>query len=96
MKSALARLTFHPTASHHFQLPANGSPSLLYVFTPDRKLGARAYSAVGQDFFAGSTQAQVRLDFWADSEWTDVVQPGAIFTIWYGGDVGAGVIDEVI
>jgi hypothetical protein len=96
MKSALASLTFDPDDSRHFKLPADGSPSLLYVFTPERKLGARAHSAVGQDFTPGSAQTRVRLDFWADNEWTDVVQPGATFTIWYGGDVGHGVIDEII
>ena len=96
MKSALASLRFYPDETRNFKLPASGTPSLLYVFTPELKLGARAYSAVDQDFFAGSEQFGVRLDFWADAEWTEVVQPGTTFTIWYGGDVGEGVIEEII
>lgn len=96
MRSAIARLTFAVAASRHFKLPANGSPSLLYVFGPDYTLGARACSATGQDFEPGSSQSGVRLDFWADDPWTDVVQPGAAFTIWYGGDVGHGVVEAII
>lgn len=96
MRSAIARLTFAANASRHYKLAADGSPSLLYVFGPDHKLGARAYSAIGQDFEPGSTQSDVRLDFWADDPWTDVVKPGAIFTIWYRGDVGQGVVEAVV
>lgn len=96
VKTALASLTFEPDPSRHFRLPAEGSPSLIYDFGPDNKLGARAYSASGQDFEPGSTQSNVRLDFWADDPWTDVVVPGATFAIWYGGDVGHGVIEQVL
>jgi hypothetical protein len=35
-------------------------------------------------------------DFWADDPWTDVVEPGATFTIWYGGDVGRGEVEAII
>lgn len=35
------------------------------------------------------------MEFWADHPWTDVVVPGATFTIWYGGDIGHGVIDAL-
>jgi hypothetical protein len=76
VRSVIVSLTFEPDATRHFRLPADGSPSLLYVFGPDHKLGARAYSAIGQDFEPGSTQSGVRLDFWADDPWTDVVVPG--------------------
>lgn len=96
MRSAIARLTFAADASRHFKLPADGSPSLLYVFGPDHTMGARAYSATGQAFEPGSSQSDVRLDFWADDPWADVVQPGAAFTIWYGGDVGHGVVEAII
>jgi hypothetical protein len=96
MRSAIVRLTFAADASRHFKLPADGSPSLLYVFGPDHMLGARAYSATGQDFEPSSSQSDVRLDFWADEPWTDVVQPGAAFTIWYGGDVGHGVVEAIV
>ena len=92
MRSAIASLTFAADGSRHFKLPANGSPSLLYVFGPDHTLGARAYSAIGKDFEPGSSQSDVRLDFWADDPWTGVVEPGATFTIWYGADVGHGVV----
>lgn len=96
MRSAIARLTFALDESRHFKLPGDGSPSLLYVFGPDQKLGARAYSPRGQDFEPGSSQPDVRLDFWADDPWTDVVQAGVVFTIWYGSDVGNGVIERLI
>lgn len=79
----------------HFKLPANGTPSLLFVFEGDIQLGARAYSEGAQDFAPGSEQ-RVRLDFWADEEWTDVVQAGALFKVWYGGDVGHGKIENVL
>ena len=95
MRSAIASLTFAADASRRFKLPADGSPSLVYVFGPDHLLGARAYSAIGKDFEPGSSQSDVRLDFWADDPWTDVVEPGATFTIWYGGDVGHGVVEAL-
>lgn len=96
MKSARATVTLYPDPSRHFALPADGSPSLIYVFSPERQFGARAYSASGQDFTPGSSQSDVRLEFWAEDEWTDAIQPGAAFSIWYGGDVGTGVIEEIL
>ena len=41
------------------------------------------------------TAPVLRLDFWADDPWTDAAEPGATFTIWYGGDVGHGVVDAL-
>ncbi|KRF24804.1 hypothetical protein [Phycicoccus sp. Soil803] len=96
MRSGLASLTFVADESRQYKLPADGTPSLVYVFGPDHTLGARAYSAVGQDFEPGSSQSHVRLDFWADDPWTDEVEPGASFKIWYGGDIGHGVVEAVI
>lgn len=96
MKSARAAVSFESSDDRHFALPADGTNSLLYVFGADRKLGARAYSPTGTAFAPGAAQDDVRLDFWAADEWTDVVQPGAAFVIWYGGDVGHGTITEVI
>jgi hypothetical protein len=81
MRSALATLTIDPDDSRQFRLPAEGTPSLLYVFGPDRQLGARATSASGKKFAPGFAETGVRLDFWAEDEWTDVVVPGANFTI---------------
>lgn len=96
MRSAIASLTLAADVSRHYKLPADGSPSMLYVFGSDHILGARAYSTSGQDFEPGSSQSGVRLDFWADDPWTDVVEPGATFTIWYGGDIGGGVIEALV
>lgn len=96
VRSALASLSCRHDDSRHYRLPADGSPSLLYVFSPEHMLGARAYSAVGQEFQPGTRQGHVRLEFWADDPWTDVVDAGAHFTICYGGDVGDGVIEAVL
>lgn len=93
--SARATLELDADDTRHYRLPADGTPSLLYVFGADKQLGARAYSADGQEFRPGTRHTDVRLDFWADEPWTDVVQPGAEFVVWYGGDVGRGVIDGI-
>lgn len=69
---------------------------MIFVFGQDRQLGARAYDESGDDFAPGTSHSNVRLDFWAEDEWTDVVQVGAEFVIWYGGDIGRGTIDAVI
>lgn len=82
--------------TRHFRLPADGTPSLVFVFRQDRQLGARAYSETGEDFVPGTSQENVRLEFWADEDWTDVVATGAEFVIWYGGDVGRGAITHVM
>jgi hypothetical protein len=95
MSSAIATLAFADDASRHFKLPADGLPSLVYVFGPVHTLGAWAYSAIGKDFEPGASQSAVRLDFWADEPWTDVVEPDATFTIWYGGDVGHEVVEAL-
>ena len=95
MRSAIASLVLDADVSGHYRLPAGGTSSLLFVFDGGHKLGARVYSASGEDFEPGSSQSRVRLEFWADDPWTDVVKPGATFTIWYGGDVGHGEIIEI-
>lgn len=89
---ATAEVEFDADPERHYDLPADGTPSLLYVFGPDRRLGARAYSRDGRTFTPGTRHGEVQLHFWADDEWTDVVVPGASFVVWYGGDVGRGVI----
>lgn len=94
MKSARATLDLNADDTRHYRLPHDGTPSLLYVFD-GQQLGARAYSASGQDFAPGTSQQDVRLEFWADEPWTNVVVPGAEFVIWYGGDVGRGRIESV-
>jgi hypothetical protein len=45
------------------ELPANGTPSLLYVFNPDRTLGARACSNDGRTFAPGTRHYEVPLEF---------------------------------
>ena len=95
MKSVEALVELDADPTRHYRLPAAGTPSLLYVFGPDQKLGARAYCGNGEDFAPGTRHEQVRLDFWADDEWTDVVVPGATFIIWYGSDVGRGVVKSL-
>ena len=76
-----------------FRLPANRNVSFLYAFSgQSMKLGAMAVSPSGTDFAPGTSHAGVHLDFWADDEWTEIVQPGRTFTIWYGGDVGRGLV----
>ena len=92
MKSVEALVELDEDSSRYYCLPADGTPSLLYVFGREQKLGARAYCDDGCDFAPGTSHERVRLDFWADDEWTDVVVPGAAFTIWYGSDVGRGVV----
>ena len=76
-----------------FQIPAARNVSFIYAFQGQSKqLGALAVSPQGIDFASGTSQTHVHLDFWADDEWTEIVQPGSTFTIWYGGDVGRGVV----
>lgn len=58
-------------------------------------MGARAYSADGRDLSPGTSHTDLRLNFWAEEPWTDVVTPGAAFVVWYGGDVDHGVIERV-
>jgi hypothetical protein len=96
VKSARATLLLDQDDSRHFRLPASGTPSLIFVFREDRQLGARAYSETRDDFAPGTSQENVRLDFWADDDWTDVVVTGAEFVVWYGGDVGRGTITHVM
>lgn len=88
VQSANATVELDANPGRHYDLPADGTPSLLFVFGPEVKLGARAYSSDGRSFAPGTTHREVRLDFWADDKWTDVVRPGASFVVWYGGDVG--------
>lgn len=82
--------------TRHYNFPSNGTPSMIFVFSQERQLGAWAYDDADAPFAPGTSHANVRLDFWADDEWTDVVQPGAEFVIWYGGDIGRGTIEAVL
>lgn len=95
MRTALATLTFAPDPTRRYKTPADRTVSFIYDFGVEMKLGALIVSSTGQDFEPGSTQTAVRMEFWADDPWTDVVVPGATFKIWYGGDIGHGIIDAL-
>jgi hypothetical protein len=87
----LARVAIELHASdRQFKLPGGGSRSLLYRFG-EVLLGARAVTADGRDLSPGSSHPDVTLEFWAD-EADAAVAPGAAFTVWYGEDVGSGVV----
>ena len=95
MRTALASLTFFAEPSRTYKTPADRTVSFIYDFGNEVKLGALIRSSVGQDFRQGTAQTSVHMEFWADDPWTDVVEPDATFTIWYGGDIGTGVIDAL-
>ena len=46
----------------------------------------------GRDFEPGESFAGVRLWFWMDTEALAAIEPGARFVVWYGGDIGDGVV----
>lgn len=95
MRTALATLTFFADPSRKYKTPADRTVSFIFDFSTETKLGALISSSIGQDFEPGTSQTSVRMEFWADDPWTDVVEPGASFTIWYGSDIGRGVIDAL-
>jgi len=93
MKSVVASIELDDISDRRYQIPASRNVSFIYGFNgQDEQLGALAVSPAGVDFAPGTAQGEVLLDFWADDEWTEIVQPGTSFTIWYGGDVGRGVV----
>lgn len=76
-----------------YSIPANRNVSFIYDFGPPSDgLGALAVSLSGLDFAPGTVHDEVHLDFWAENPWTDVVKPSLPFTVWYGGDVGHGLV----
>jgi hypothetical protein len=93
MKRVVARMELVAIPDRQYRISAQRNVSFIYSFSgQDMKLGALAVSPAGVDFAPGTTQDEVQLDFWADDEWTTVVQPGSTFVVWYGGDVGSGVV----
>ena len=96
MRTAFASLTFDANPDRHYKTPADRTVSFIYDFGVETKLGAKISSASGRDFEQGTSQTSVRMEFWADDPWTDVVVQGATFTIWYGGDIGHGVIETLL
>ena len=54
-------------------------------------VGAIATSADGTDFAPGRSFTDVRLEFWTD-EARAVASAGGRVTVWYGGDIGKGVV----
>jgi hypothetical protein len=90
---AYAEVTLTPS-HRRFRLPAGGTPSLLFRFGRGDSavtLGAIATDKGGVPFGPGTEHGRVRLHFWAD-EASGVVECGASFVVWYGGDVGTGRI----
>jgi hypothetical protein len=57
-------------------------------------LGGRATALTGGDFVPG-TDHDAQIVFWADDLARGVVQAGTAFTVWYGGDIGDGVVESV-
>ena len=62
----------------------------------DQTLGAEAVTADGCYLEPGVAAADVTLSFWAAELARDLATEGAGFTVWYGGDVGEGVVREVL
>jgi len=54
--------------------------------------GAVATASDSRDFEPGQSFADVRLWFWVDAEARAAIEPGARFVVWYGGDIGEGVV----
>jgi hypothetical protein len=93
MKSVVASMELFDLADRRYCIPASRNVSFIYDFGgPSDGLGALAVSPSGVDFAPGSVHDLVHLDFWAEEPWTDIVQPGLAFTVWYGGDVGRGLV----
>jgi hypothetical protein len=57
-------------------------------------LGGRATDVMGDDFAPG-TDHDARIEFWADEAARGIVKAGDSFTVWYGGDIGDGVLASV-
>ena len=79
----------------------NGSRSLLYRFKagqPEELIaGATLEIREGSEILPGRDYEGV-LNFWAE-EIGPLLQPGEPFVVWYGGDVGRGVVitpDEIV
>lgn len=82
-----------------FRLPANGTPSLQFMFVGADGdvvfLGARAFSEQ-VDVLAPGTACEGVLEFWADEPASEVVKPGTPFEVHYPRQVGTGQIRAIL
>ncbi len=71
---------------------------MLYRFVADDGtellFGGEAIDADSSDFVPGGSHAGVRLTLWIDLP-EHVPPKGAPFVVWYGGDIGDGVVHEI-
>ena len=82
-------------SDRRFRLPATETPSMLYRFSEDdTMIGGRSTSASGTPFAPG-TDHMVTIDFWAEDFARAMVREGGRFVIWYGEDIGEGVVNAV-
>ena len=102
MLTASVRFKLDASQQRSFSLPGvpPGSPSLMYRFDYEGApflVGALAEEPTGERFEPGRSYAGVILRFWSYiAELPAVVVAGAPFVVWYGGDVGRGVVDSVV
>jgi hypothetical protein len=57
-------------------------------------LGGWATSLDGIEFARG-TEHWATIEFWAEEYAEAIVREGARFTLWYGGDIGEGIVTAV-
>jgi hypothetical protein len=83
-------------SDRRFRLPGGGSRSLLYRFSePAILIGAQAVTADGRDLAPGTNHQGVVLAPWAEVPEVYEVAAGSRFSVWYGGDVGEGIVTAV-
>ena len=73
-------------------MPGSGTRSLLFRFG-EVTYGGELISASDDDFEPGSDHRNATLDLWEADSATVVV--GAEFVVYYGGDVGHGIVRTV-
>ncbi len=83
-------------SDRQFRLPESGSRSLLYRFDGGEMLiGAHAATADGSDLAPGTSHQGVVLAPWAEIPEVYEVTADARLIVWYGGDVGEGIVTTV-
>jgi hypothetical protein len=78
-----------------YRLPGTGSRSMLFRFDEiegQPMFGAVATASDGRDFEPGRSFAGVHLWLWGDVEAHLTVEPGTRLVVWYGGDIGEGIV----
>jgi len=83
-------------SDRRFRCPGSGCRSFLYRFeTAESMLGAHAVTADGHDLAPGTEHQGAVLAPWAEIAQVFEVAVGDRFIIWYGGDVGEGIVTAV-